>query len=173
MGSANLSVMRLTAVCLAVLAILGCGSDDEPAPPASSDNQHARLLDGGRDAFEAYVKDQKGRPVVVNKWASWCGPCRAELPFFGKQAKKLDGEVVFVGVNSQDNDADAREFLGDYPVPFVHFKDPDLKVAASFNGVQAFPTTAFYDRKGELAYVHQGAYLEEGDLVDDLDKYAR
>jgi cytochrome c biogenesis protein CcmG, thiol:disulfide interchange protein DsbE len=165
--------MRLTLVCLAALVLFGCGSDEGSSRPASGDTQNVRLLDGGRDGFEAYLRKQEGRPVVVNKWASWCGPCRSELPFFGDQAKKLDGKVAFVGVNSNDNDADAREFLGDYPVPFVQFKDPDLEVAASFNGVQAFPTTAYYDRKGKLAYVHQGAYLKEGDLVDDIDKYAR
>ena len=111
--------------------------------------------------------------MVVNKWASWCGPCRAEFPFFGSQAKKRDGDVVFVGVNSSDNDGDARDFLADYPVPFPHFKDPDLEVAASFNGVQAFPTTAFYDPRGELAFVHQGGYASEAKLAEDIDKYAR
>ena len=68
---------------------------------------------------------------------------------------------MFVGVNSNDNDGDARDFLADNPVPYDHFEDPKLEVAASFNGVQAFPTTAFYDSKGELAFVHQGGYPSE------------
>ena len=164
--------MRLPAVCLAMLVLVGCGSDQE-SPPPPPERENVRLLDGGRKAFEAYVDRQQGRPVVVNKWASWCGPCRAELPFFGRQARKLAGKVVFVGVNSSDNDADAREFLRAYPVPFPSFKDPKLEVAASFNGVQAFPTTAYYDPRGELAYVHQGQYLRESDLAEDIHKYAR
>jgi cytochrome c biogenesis protein CcmG/thiol:disulfide interchange protein DsbE len=165
--------MRPIAVCLCALVLFGCGSsdDDGSSPPAAAGT--VRLVDGGRDAFEAYLAKQKGRPVVVNKWASWCGPCRAELPFFGRQAKRLKGKVAFVGVNSSDNDGDARDFLAHYPVPFPSFRDPDLEVAASFNGVQAFPTTAYYDREGELAYVHQGQYLKESDLVEDIDKYAR
>ena len=69
--------------------------------------------------------------------------------------------------------ATVRDFLADYPVPFPHFKDPDLEVAASFNGVQAFPTTAFYDPRGDLAFVHQGGYASEADLAEDIDKYAR
>ena len=165
--------MRLLVVFLAAVALIGCGSDEKAAAPPPDESENVALLDGGRDAFEKYVAQQKGRPVVVNKWASWCGPCRAEFPFFGNQAKKLGKDVVFVGVNSSDNDGDARKFLAEYPVPFPSFKDPDLEVAASFNGVQAFPTTAFYDRKGELAYLHQGGYLKESDLVDDIDKYAR
>ena len=166
--------MRLFAVGLALIALVGCGgSDDAPSPAPPQEGENARFIDGGRDAFEAYVAKQKGTPVVVNKWASWCGPCRAEFPFFESQAKKRDGQVVFVGVNSSDNDGDARDFLADYPVPFPHFKDPDLEVAASFNGVQAFPTTAFYDPRGDLAFVHQGGYASEAELAEDIDKYAR
>jgi cytochrome c biogenesis protein CcmG/thiol:disulfide interchange protein DsbE len=157
------------AVALLVLALAGCASDEDSPSTASA----GRFLDGGPEAFEAYIAKQKGKPVVVNKWASWCGPCRAEFPFFGSQAKKRRGEVAFVGVNSSDNGEDARKFLAEYPVPFPHFRDPELKVAASFNGVQAFPSTAFYDSKGELAYLHQGGYASEAKLAEDIDKYAR
>ena len=77
-----------------------------------------------------------------------------------------------MGVNSSDNDGDAR-VPGRVPVAFPELKDPDLEVAASFNGVQAFPTTAFYDLRGELAFVHQGGYASEAKLAEDIDKYAR
>jgi cytochrome c biogenesis protein CcmG, thiol:disulfide interchange protein DsbE len=157
--------MRRVAIAAVVLALAGCSSDDEAASP--------QYLKGGRDAFEAFVAKRRGTPVVVNKWASWCGPCRAEFPFLRDQARKHKGEVVFVGVNSQDNDGDAREFLDEHPVPFRHFRDPNLEVAATFNGVQAFPTTAFYDSKGELAFVHQGGYASERELAEDIDQYAR
>lgn len=145
-------------------------ADDDPAPTRAGS---AQFLTGGRDAFEQRVAGERGRPVVVNKWASWCGPCRAEFPFFASQARKRDGEIVFLGVNSSDNRGDANEFLRENPVPFPSFEDPDLEVAASFNGVQAFPTTAYYDADGELAYVHQGAYASEGKLAEDIERYTR
>jgi cytochrome c biogenesis protein CcmG, thiol:disulfide interchange protein DsbE len=150
------------------LAIVACNSDDDRRTgPALKP-----FLDGGRDAFEAYVKEQRGRPVVANKWASWCGPCRAEFPWLRDQARKRRGKVVFVGVNSQDSDSDARRFLADNPVPFRHFTDPNLEIATLFKAV-AFPTTAFYDRRGKLAFVHQGSYPSEAELADDIDRYAR
>jgi cytochrome c biogenesis protein CcmG, thiol:disulfide interchange protein DsbE len=158
---------------LVLLALAGCASSDDPAPPTVVNATPPRFLDGGRDAFEARIAKEKGRPVVVNKWASWCGPCRYEFPFFADQAKKRRGKVAFLGVNSNDNDDNAEEFLRQYPVPFPHFRDPNLEVAASFNGVQAFPTTAYYDRKGELAFVHQGGYASEKKLAEDIDRYAR
>jgi cytochrome c biogenesis protein CcmG/thiol:disulfide interchange protein DsbE len=158
---------------LVLLALAGCASSDDPAPPTVVNATPPRFLDGGRDAFEARIAKEKGQPVVVNKWASWCGPCRYEFPFFADQAKKRRGKVAFLGVNSNDNDDNAEEFLRQYPVPFPHFRDPNLEVAASFNGVQAFPTTAYYDSKGELAFVHQGGYASEKKLAEDIDRYAR
>jgi cytochrome c biogenesis protein CcmG, thiol:disulfide interchange protein DsbE len=158
-------VRRLTAVLLLLAALAGCNSDD--APPSAS------FIPGGRDAFENRIEKERGRPIVVNKWASWCGPCRHEFPFFREQAEKRKGEVVFIGVNSNDNRGDAKEFLKEEPVPYKHFEDPKLEIAAAFDAVQAFPSTAFYDSSGKLAFVHQGGYSNENDLAEDIDRYAR
>jgi cytochrome c biogenesis protein CcmG, thiol:disulfide interchange protein DsbE len=157
--------VRRIAPLLVLLAVVGgCGSE-ESAPSAS-------FLPGGREASEARI-DKAGKPVVVNKWASWCGPCRLEFPFFRSQAEKRKGEVVFIGVNSNDNRGDAEQFLKEEPVPFKHFEDPKLEIAAAFNAVQAFPSTAFYDSEGELAFVHQGGYSDEETLAKDIERYTR
>jgi cytochrome c biogenesis protein CcmG/thiol:disulfide interchange protein DsbE len=161
--------MRFLAIALAGLALAACGSDDDGGEAAAGPSSY---LAGGREEFEAYVERQ-GKPVVVNKWASWCGPCRFEFPFFGSQAKKRKGEVAFVGVNSQDNRGDAKRFLADHPVPYKHFEDPNQEIAASFNGVQGFPVTAFYGADGEREFVHYGGYASEAKLAEDIDRYAR
>jgi cytochrome c biogenesis protein CcmG, thiol:disulfide interchange protein DsbE len=179
-------------ICVVGLAVglPACGSDEPdsaapspaqarkalagaPAPLAALHAQANELLDGGPQAFEQRLAGLKGHPVVVNKWASWCDPCRRELPHFQRQALKHGKRIAFLGVDSNDNDGDAREFLAEFPVSYPSYKDPDLKVSAVFNGVAAFPTTAFYDSKGKLAYVKQGVYLEEKDLVEDIERYAR
>jgi cytochrome c biogenesis protein CcmG, thiol:disulfide interchange protein DsbE len=165
MASANLPRMRLLAIAIAGLALVACGSEEASGP--------SPYLPGGRDAFEAYIQEQRGRPVVVNKWASWCGPCRFEFPFFASQAKKRRGEVVFVGVNSEDNREDALKFLSEHAVPYRHFEDPDQEIAASFDGVQGFPVTAFYDARGKREFVHYGGYAGEAQLAEDIDRYAR
>ena len=163
----------LPLVLLLLVALAGCDSSDDSAPEAAASGPPPKFLDGGRDAFEARIASEKGTPVVVNKWASWCGPCRYEFPFFKSQERKRRGDVVFLGVNSNDSQDAAEEFLREYPVPFPHFEDPNLEVAASFDAVQAFPATAFYDSKGGLAFVHQGGYANEQALAEDIDRYAR
>jgi cytochrome c biogenesis protein CcmG/thiol:disulfide interchange protein DsbE len=163
--SAILRGVRRFAPLLVLIALAGCSSDS--GPPT------ADFYKGGRDAFEALIHKERGTPIVVNKWASWCGPCRLEFPFFRDQANKRKGEVAFIGVNSNDSRSAAVKFLKQEPVPYRHFDDPKLEIAAAFNAVQAFPSTAFYDSKGKLAFVHQGQYPSEGDLAKDIERYAR
>ena len=165
-GSAILRAVRpVTALFLLLAALAGCSSDDTTAS--------ANFFAGGVNAFQKKIDSERGKPVVVNKWASWCGPCRLEFPLFRNEAEKRKGKVVFIGVNSNDNRKDAEDFLKQEPVPFKHFSDPKLEIAARFNAVQAFPSTAFYDSKGKLAFVHQGPYTSEKDLAEAIDRYAR
>ena len=175
---------RLVVVVLAV-ALAGCGADDPtstpadptsfddaPAPIAALNAQANELLDGGVDAFKARLAKLEGYPVVVNKWASWCAPCRQEFPYFQRQAARLAKTVAFIGVDTNDNDDSARRFLEDYPVPYPSYKDPDNRIGEMLEGI-AFPTTAFFDSKGKLAYSKQGGYASEADLVEDIERYAR
>ena len=157
--------MRRLGLLLVLLALAGCSSDSGPAT--------ANFYKGGRDAFEARIQKERGTPIGVHQWASWCGPCRLEFPLFRDQATKRKGEIAFIGVNSNDNRGDAEDFLKEEPVPYRHFDDPQLEIAAAFNAVQAFPSTAFYDSKGKVAFVHQGGYASEADLAKDIERYAR
>jgi cytochrome c biogenesis protein CcmG/thiol:disulfide interchange protein DsbE len=142
-----------------------------PPPLRGLYDERNKLLDGGAPAFQRRVAALRGYPVVVNKWASWCGPCRAEFPVFQKAAVQEAKRIAFVGVDSSDNDGDANTFLSDFPLAYPSYRDPDLKVARVFNGVGAFPTTAFYDKRGKLAYTHQGPYHSVDELVRDVRRY--
>jgi thiol-disulfide isomerase/thioredoxin len=180
----------LLCILLSAIVVSGCGSDEPrsaappkrkaesalagaPAPLARLHRQANQLLPGGRAAFEKRLRSLRGYPVVVNKWGSWCDPCRAEFPFFQRQAIKRGKEIAFLGVDGQDNDANAKRFLARFPVSYPSYKDPSLNVAASFHGAGPFPSTAFYDRKGKLAYHRQGGYATEAKLAEDIERYAR
>jgi thiol-disulfide isomerase/thioredoxin len=141
-----------------------------PAPLAALHAQAAQLLDGG---FAKRLDALKGHPVVVNKWASWCGPCRAEFPIFQQISTKLGKQVAFVGINGPNNHDDALEFLREFPVPFPSYEDKNGKLARANGAGVNFPTTVFYDSAGKRAFVHQGQYRTEAALTADIERYAR
>jgi cytochrome c biogenesis protein CcmG, thiol:disulfide interchange protein DsbE len=180
-------LLGLGAVATAV-GLAACGSDENGsavtpdfdaalrgAPPklAQIHEQQGELLEGGTDAFEARLDDLHGYPVVVNKWASWCGPCRAEFPYFQSQSAKHGKEVAFLGVDSNDGEDSAADFLAERPVPYPSYIDPDQEISDVIEQGLFTPATAFYDSKGELAYVRQGGYGSEDELAADIERYAR
>lgn len=164
------------AACLA-----SCGSSAPPSEgtgPAAADAlprlkaDANRIFDGGVEAFRRRLGALRGHPVVVNQWASWCGPCRFEFPFFRKLAERYEGRVGFLGVDSQDQRGAAADFLREFPVPFPHYFDPDAKIARVFRGGQSWPTTAFYAASGKLAFTHQGGYASLEKLDADIREHA-
>jgi cytochrome c biogenesis protein CcmG/thiol:disulfide interchange protein DsbE len=141
---------------------------------ASLRGQANQLLEGGTDAFDQRLQQLHGFPVVVNKWASWCGPCRLEFPWFQSLAERRGRQIAFLGVNANDSDGSARTFLSELPLPYPSYTDPDLKIAQDLGGPpQAFPTTTFYDRSGKQVFTHPGVYADEEDLIADVNRYAR
>src|SRR3954452_3925495 len=144
-----------------------------PAPLARVYDPPGELVAGGPSAFKRQIAELHRNPVVVNKWASWCGPCRFEFPFFQKQVTKRGKQIAFVGVDGEDSKDGARRFLEKFPVPYPSFSDPHSDIAKVFHGDRAFPTTVFYDRGGGVEYVKQGGYPSEQALARDITRYAR
>ena len=172
MPSRPLTAVILAALAALTLAACGAGGDAPTAParPAGElSSEGGKLIGGGTGAFKSQLRELKGTPVVVNQWASWCGPCKFEFPFFRALAEKYDGRVAFLGVNSQDSRGPAEDFLRKNPVPYPSYFDPAVKIARVFDGGLAWPTTAFYDAQGKLVETHAGAYASE----DKLDEAIR
>ena len=141
-----------------------------PAKLAALHGRVNELRPGGAKALDAQLRELRGTPVVVNLWASWCDPCRFELPYLQRQALARGARVAFLGVNSNDNRDDARKLAERFPMPYPSFEDPRLAVAGRY-GARGLPATAFYDAKGKLT-VHQGVFSSEAKLRDAIDRYA-
>ena len=144
-----------------------------PKPLADLYARGDAILDGGPEAFSAQLERLRGHPVVVNKWASWCGPCRFEFPFFQAQAAERGDEVAFIGVDADDSTDAANTFLDQFPVPYPSYSDPDLEISKLIDAEREFPSTSFYDAGGELVYVRRGGYASEAELAAEIERYAR
>jgi len=142
-----------------------------PPPLAALHRQANQILPGARKGLRSRLADLRGHPTVVNIWAAWCGPCRAEMPVMQRVSLDMGKQVAFVGVDMKDNREAATTFLRKTPVTYPSYDDPSGEVynAEKLVGV---PSTLFYDSKGKQTFVHQGPYFDRADLVDDIHKYA-
>jgi cytochrome c biogenesis protein CcmG/thiol:disulfide interchange protein DsbE len=143
-----------------------------PAPLAALYGDSSKLVPASKASYAKLLTGLKGHPVVVNKWASWCAPCRGEFPVLQSTSTKLGKQVAFVGLDSQDNDADASKFLGHFPVPYPSLVDRNSRIAQDLGIAKFFPTTVFYDKNGKRQYTHDGPYTSDDAFAADVKRYA-
>ena len=101
-----------------------------------------------RDGREIRLADLRGRPIVLNFWASWCVPCRQEAPVLNEAARRYDGKVVFLGADIKDSEQPARAYLAELQVPYP--AGPIMRGSERDFGVTAPPETFFIDRQGTI-----------------------
>jgi cytochrome c biogenesis protein CcmG, thiol:disulfide interchange protein DsbE len=143
-----------------------------PAPLAALHAQADALLPGDKHALHARLATLRGRPVVINKWASWCEPCRAESGAFQRASVNLGREVAFIGLDSGDtNRGEALRFLRSHPVSYPSYYDPTEHLGIEVTDSSFQPVTVFYNRHGG-EYIHQGAYPSLIKLESDVKRYA-
>lgn len=190
---------EFAAICaasaLALAMLPGCSLDDDddsgagnPASELSLEEATAPLESGPKElvalreqanevikvdveGFEQVLADLEGIPVVVNKWASWCYPCREEFPAFQSQAIEREGEIAFLGLVSNDGPETAATFLEQLPVPYPSYLDPDSEIANELDAGREFPSTLFIDAGGEVVHLKRGPYADEAALAADIDRY--
>ena len=142
-------------------------------PPLAALHDRANEITAADTAdYEAELRKLRGHPVVVNAWASWCGPCKLEFPVFQRVSTRLGKEVAFLGLDVSDNRQDAEAYLKKTPVPYPHLEDKDSRIVQEAGARGGLPTTIYYDAEGERSFIHQGGYTEDADLIEDIRKYA-
>ena len=101
------------------------------------------------------VSDFKGKVVMVNFWATWCAPCRDEMPLIQKFADLYEQDLVVLAVNAGEDEATVRQFIDEFGLDFSIVLDPP-NIVANLYRVYAYPTTMFIDRDGVWQATHIG-----------------
>lgn len=123
-------------------------------------------LDGGE--FQKLLGQLRGTPVIVNIWASWCGPCTAEAPGLAQLAKHYGDRVQFLGVDIEDQTAPARAFIKKYGWTYPSVADPKGEIKRGY-GFLGQPDTLVYDAGGRHVWTGAGV-VETADLQSEIDK---
>jgi len=186
--------LLLAAAVLAVAVAIVIGIRQAPEPerpgraPSTSDTTAARQrapaalrtlyaqgdelrhLQG--DEFVATVRRLRGYPVVINKWASWCKPCRQEFPMLRRMSAKYADRVAFIGLNAADSNGKARAFLRKNPTLYPHVIDPSEQISGALRADGGFPSTIILDRDGDIVRVGYGPFPTEAKLEQAIRRYA-
>jgi thiol-disulfide isomerase/thioredoxin len=151
---------RLAAIAAALAIALPAlaGSAAGPAPPFSL---------ASRSGGDVSLTQYKGQVVMLNFWASWCGPCRQEMPLLESIYRKYNRMgFVLLGVNVEPDSQAANEWLKQTPVSFPILYDKDSRVSKLYD-VAGMPSTVIIDRGGKLRVLHRG--YKPGDENEYLD----
>lgn len=152
----------ITVLLALTLAIVACGESAGTTP-----GQRPDLPPMTAQAFSSHVA-QLDRPAVVNVWASWCIPCRSEAPLLDQAFAQYGDRVEFIGIDVQDNQADAKSFLEEYGLAFDHFFDRNREIPNAYGGIGT-PITFFFARGGELVHTHNGV-IDDRTLALSIDE---
>ena len=192
-------MLPLLAAAALAAGLAACGEDERPQAPAAAEAPPAtttpatatttatsasepsalarnaaganELVGEGTGDLKARLASLRGHPVVVNQWASWCGPCRFEFPFFAAAVRRHGATVAFVGVDYMDSRDGAEGFLREQPPGFPSIYDGDGKAARAIGGGRAMPTTLFIGPDGRTRFAKLGGYAKASELDADIRRH--
>ena len=161
-------VILLAATLMGAVAMTACtGAPAAPDKGSSARPTQSIILPPSPTALPEFTPAQfhhllarlKGKPVVVNIWASWCGPCTAEAPGLARQARAFDGKVQFLGVDIIDYVQPARAFIRKYGWPYPSVFDPKGAIRDDL-GFVGQPVTLVFDASGHMVHTRSGPVPE-------------
>ena len=143
--------------------LAGCGGQNPLLGKPAPDFQF-----GGQDEQPVSLSDLKGNPVLINFWATWCGPCRGEMPYL--QQIYDDWQImglVLLAINIGESSSEVEEFMQGQGLSLPVLLDGEGAIAAQY-GIQAIPTTFFIDTEGVIQEVMVGAFQSAAEIEESI-----
>jgi peroxiredoxin len=164
-SSSRIAGVMALALWLSLAALPGASLAGNIAAGVPAPGFQLQMMNGKSLA----LSDLKGQVVLINFWASWCGPCRQEMPILDQLYRSYkEAGFTLVGVNVEPSVGDAKKFLQGTPVSFPILLDPQSKVSNLYE-VSGMPSTVIVDRNGVVRYVHRGYKPgDEGEYLDQI-----
>jgi cytochrome c biogenesis protein CcmG/thiol:disulfide interchange protein DsbE len=146
-----------------LLLLLGtaCRSSTTATPQQSL--EPGRVAQGSVSFLKSTLRDMRGKPVVVNYWATWCVPCRAEMPRIAAAASQYASSVRFLGVDVEDDTKSAEDYARQRGVHYPMLSDAHGAIRRD-QRIVGLPVTQFYSADGALAFVNNGE-IQTADLT--------
>jgi peroxiredoxin len=168
MHTSTVNLLKRCALAAIVFASCAFAASGDAAGPAPSFT--LTTLSGQPGGLNEY----KGQVVLVNFWATWCGPCQQEMPLLDQMYKKYKpAGFTLIGVNVDKESPAVKELLARKPVSFPVLLDPANQVSKAYH-VDEMPSSVIIDRKGQIRYVHRGYKPgDENDYQDLIRKLIR
>ncbi|MBI2847216.1 MAG: TlpA family protein disulfide reductase [Chloroflexi bacterium] len=161
-------IWKLTLFAIGVLGLLlvsGCNDGARNSSLVAPDFRLASL-----DGNTLSLSELRGRPVLVNFWATWCGPCRAEMPILEKVHRDKASEgLVILGVDVGEDERTVRAFVRDFQLSFPVLLDRAQKVTEQYR-ILGIPTSFLIDRNGIIRFVKVGPFYGEWELLSALER---
>jgi cytochrome c biogenesis protein CcmG/thiol:disulfide interchange protein DsbE len=127
---------------------------------------HCLGADASRD-----LSQLAGRPMVINVWASWCGPCKVELPLLARAHRQWDDRVAFLGIDAQDASAEAWKSLTAAGVEYAQLEDPEGRTRAPFGWHSGLPLTVFVDARGRMVGTERTAFRTYPEVMAAMHRH--
>jgi len=167
------------ALSLILFFVLPRLTSERRGPPVNPDTLEVAPVVGARapdfalqriDGQSLSLKDYRGSPVLINFWATWCGPCRIEMPFIQQRYESFGGEdgLKVLAVDFDEPQPDVAAFAESFSLTFDVLLDPGGEVQALYR-IRGYPSSFFVDRDGVIQVQHIGV-MTEGQLDEYLEK---
>ena len=165
-----LNTVLLISVIITTLVFSGLSAGCTPAQGTQTGNLAPDFQLDSLDGQPVSLSDFRGNPVLLNFWASWCGPCKSEMPYIQRIHEEWSGKgLVILAVDIGESSATVSEFVEKYALSFMVLLDIDQEVALKYN-VRNIPTTFFIDKSGKIQDMKIGAFSSEAEIERRLEK---